>query len=50
MRDGFELLLLVEEDTKWLGDAAKRFDELARQLGEPEKSRWGLLAAVYQDG
>ena len=49
MRDGFELLLLVEEDIKWLGDAAKRFDELASQLDEPEKSKWGLLAAVYQE-
>lgn len=49
MRDGFELLSLVEEDIQWLSDAAKRFDELASQLDEPEKSKWGLLAAVYQE-
>jgi hypothetical protein len=43
------LLLLAEEDIAWLADAAKRFEEQASLLDEPEKSNWGLLAVVYQE-
>ena len=50
MRDGLnELLLLAEEDIKWLGDAALRFEEMASQLHEPEKSNWGSRAAAYRE-
>ena len=50
VRDGLsELLLLAEEDIKWLGDAALRFEEMASQLHEPKKSHLGLLAAVYRE-
>lgn len=50
MRDGLnELLLLAEEDMKWLGDAARHFEEHASHLDEPKKSYMGLLAAVYRE-
>jgi hypothetical protein len=44
-----ELSLLAEEDIEWLGDAAQRFEELASQLDEPEKSNWALLATAYRE-
>ena len=49
VRDGFELLLLAEEDITWLDSAARRFEEEASKLKEPEKSHLGLLAAVYRE-
>ena len=50
MKDGLnELLLLAEEGMKWMDDAAQRFEEEAIQLDEPEKSKLGLLAAVYYE-
>ena len=50
MRAGLnELLMLAEEDIKWLDDAAQRFEELASQLHEPEKSNWGSRAAAYRE-
>ena len=48
--NGFnDVLLVAKEDITWLGDAAERFEEEASQLGEPEKSTLGLLAAVYRE-
>jgi hypothetical protein len=50
VRNGLnDLLLVAEEDITWLGGAAKRFEEEASQLDEPEKSSLGLLAAVYRE-
>ena len=50
MRDGLsELLLLAEEDIKWLGDAAQHFEEEANRRDEPNKSHLALLAAVYRE-
>jgi hypothetical protein len=50
VRNGLnDLLLVAEEDITWLGDAAKRFEEEASQLDEPQKSSLGLLAAVYRE-
>lgn len=50
MRNGFdELLLLAEEDIKWLDDAAQRFEELASQVDEPRKSDWDSHAAAYRE-
>jgi hypothetical protein len=50
VRNGLnDLFLVAEEDITWLGDAAKRFEEEASQLDEPEKSSLGLLAAVYRE-
>ena len=50
MSDGLdELLLLAEEEIKWLHDAARHFEQEASQLVEPKKSSLGLLAAVYRE-
>jgi hypothetical protein len=50
MKDGLnELSLLAEEGMKWMDDAAQRFEKEASQLDEPEKSKLGLLAAVYYE-
>ena len=47
MRDGFELLLLVEEDIKWIDDAAQHFQGEASQLKLSEEFELHFLGIVW---
>ena len=50
MKDGLNgALLLIEEDIKWLRNAAQHFENLTNQLGVAEQPKWALLAACYQE-
>jgi len=44
-----EALSLVEGDARWLDDVARYFEDYASQLGDGEKAKWELLAAVYRE-
>jgi hypothetical protein len=44
-----EALSLIEDDAKWLDDAAKHCEDLASKLGEEEKSKWRLTTTMYHE-
>lgn len=44
-----EALTLVEDDARWLDDAAHHCESLISHLSEDEKSKWRLLTAVYHE-
>jgi len=44
-----EVLSFVEGDARWWNEAAQHVEELASSLPEPEKTKWALLSAVYQE-
>jgi hypothetical protein len=44
-----EALSLIEDDAKWLHDAAQHCEDLTSKLGEEEKSKWRLVTAVYHE-
>jgi hypothetical protein len=44
-----EVMSVIEDNVKWLNDAARHFETLAHKLGEEEKSKWSLLTTVYRE-
>jgi len=44
-----EVLSFVEGDVRWWDEAAQHVEELASGLSEAERTKWGLLAAVYHE-
>jgi len=44
-----EVLSFVEGDVRWWDEAAQHVEELASALPESERTKWNLLAAVYQE-
>lgn len=43
-----QAMLLIEDDATWLHDAAGHCAQFVRDLSEEERSKWGLLVAMYQ--
>jgi len=44
-----EATKIIEEDVRWLHDAAERFKEVAHLLPKPERASWILLSDMYDE-
>jgi hypothetical protein len=39
----------IEDDVRWLRDAAQRFEEVAHMLPKPQRASWILLTDMYDE-
>jgi hypothetical protein len=44
-----EATKVIEEDVRWLHDAAERFEEVAHLLPKSERASWILLTDMYDE-
>jgi hypothetical protein len=44
-----EATKVIEDDVRWLHDAAERFEEIAHMLPQSERASWILLTDMYDE-
>jgi hypothetical protein len=44
-----EATKVIEDDVRWLHDAAERFEEVAHLLPKPKRASWILLTDMYDE-
>jgi hypothetical protein len=44
-----EATKIIEDDVRWLHDAAERFEEVAHLLPKPQRASWILLTDMYDE-
>ena len=44
-----EATKVIEDDVRWLHDAAERFEEIAHMLPQSERTSWILLTDMYDE-
>jgi len=44
-----EATKVIEDDVRWLHDAAERFEEIAYMLPQSERASWILLTDMYDE-
>lgn len=44
-----EATKIIEEDVRWLHDAAERFEEVAHLLPQSKRASWILLTDMYDE-
>jgi hypothetical protein len=44
-----EATKVIEDDVRWLHDAAERFEEVAHLLPKSERASWILLTDMYDE-
>jgi hypothetical protein len=44
-----EAAKIIEDDVRWLHDAAERFEEVAHMLPKPQRASWILLTDMYDE-
>ena len=44
-----EATKIIEDDVRWLHDAAQRFEEIAHSLPKSQRASWILLTDTYDE-
>ena len=44
-----EAIKIIEDDVRWLHDAAQRFEEVAHSLPKSQRASWILLTDMYDE-
>jgi len=44
-----EATKVIEDEVRWLHDAAERFEEIAHMLPQSERASWILLTDMYDE-
>ena len=44
-----EAIKIIEDDVRWLHDAAQRFEEIAHSLPKSQRASWILLTDMYDE-
>lgn len=44
-----EATKIIEDDVRWLHDAAQRFEEIAHSLPKSQRASWILLTDMYDE-
>jgi hypothetical protein len=44
-----EAAKIIEDDVRWLHDAAEHFEEVAHMLPKPQRASWILLTDMYDE-